>query len=496
MAVIATMVCPQCEAPAKVSVQVVTNDMPPFERYECDACGKRMLTIDLVPKYGMSIARGHHPRGGGGSTTTFSWPAGGFPHIWMQCGTAGVGTPVMTSPGVFDMTLINKMARWDMVNVNVHPFADGPAGNLAIVSLLKAANPAVKVLWYDTIQQRFLFIAPGTQWGDEWTLAEPLRFFFTGSGDSYPDHDPTTAFWDMVDSGVALANIWKQYTHAKADGYMFDYFIGKPGNWTGGIDYGLAGYANVADLNTANSQGLDDFAVAMLGEGLLWGNRGVNNNGTQDSTIRRLRGEVAESWDPNKGNPSAVTPEGLQQLPLGGTGSGLFASFDAAMTLIMSWQGSSPTGDGTILLKGETDAGPPTASYFNKLVRYTLGSACIAGGFAYIGHNRDGTNDPNMWADEYSVDANGASDGVGLLGNKGWLGRPTEFGYKDSGSGMYVRHFDRGVVVVNGSLSSSASIDLGKPYRRLRGVYDTAVNDGSSVQNLSVPPKDARFLLA
>jgi len=100
-----------------------------------------------------------------------------------------------------------------------------------------------------------------------------------------------------------------------------------------------------------------------------------------------------------------------------------------------------------------------------------------------------------MWADEYAVNlATGASDSTGARANRGWLGKPTEYGHLDATSGMWIRHFDRGVVLANGP-GSPKVITLEQPYRRLSGFYDTVVNDGTTVQTVTVPAKDGRFLL-
>jgi len=49
-------------------------------------------------------------------------------------------------------------------------------------------------------------------------------------------------------------------------------------------------------------------------------------------------------------------------------------------------------------------------------------------------------------------------------------------------------------VVANAS-TSQKTIDLGTQYRRIQGSLQTTINDGELVQSLTVPRKDARFLL-
>ena len=99
------------------------------------------------------------------------------------------------------------------------------------------------------------------------------------------------------------------------------------------------------------------------------------------------------------------------------------------------------------------------------------------------------------WADEYTVNSAGVSDGVGTIAaNRGWLGRPTALGFKHS-SGCYVREFQRGIVIANGS-GGSINHPLTGTWRRIQGVFAPSVNNGATVSGtVSVPTSDARFLL-
>jgi len=59
---------------------------------------------------------------------------------------------------------------------------------------------------------------------------------------------------------------------------------------------------------------------------------------------------------------------------------------------------------------------------------------------------------------------------------------------------LFRRDFQNGTVLVNPA-SSSMSVPLGGPYRRILGYRDPVVNDGATITTITVPPNDARFLI-
>lgn len=477
------LVCPACGQEANLGIDM-RGEPKAFERYHCSGCGADMLTEDLVVKRAYAHAHGHTPWSGGGNVV---FDPTAFPHIWMYFGTSGSGSgghgdAFMTSPGVFDAAAVAALAKWDFVTLNISPFTntDHPE-NLRIVSLLRAANPRIKILWYHLLTNVFDFSSAVSMWGETATLASTSLLLRTDNACRYPDGIPssnTAGFWDVTGKEAAFLALWQKYGVGNSDGYFHDYLIGKPANWNSAIiDLASAGYGSVAAMNAATGPATDTIIAGLQATGeLQYGNRGGASFYTQDSTIQRCNGELFESWDANN-----VT------------------DFDSWMTTASQWQGSSPTGDGTALFKAEI-GGPNGGSAFDstylRRVRFTLGSACILGGRAYIGFNRSLYGDDlTLWADEYTVTPAGATDTSKSDANKGWLGRPVEFGAKDSGSSLYIRRFDRGIVLVNGT-GVSHSYNLGKPYRRIQGVYDTSVNDGATISSVTVPARDARFLLS
>ena len=440
-------------------------------------------------------ARGSHGphKGSGGHTVEVEGPATpvmpanlsplDFPKPWLYYGTNGAGSELMTAPGVFDSALVTSVARFPLVTLNTTPFANAGGGNRGIIALLKAIRPTMRILWYDTFVSRFLFATANTQWKAEWDAvvasSPDCRFYFESDGTGYPNHAATPIFIDTGKIKEALFTAWIAYAGADvdADGFFLDYADGILALGSTQIDLARAGYANINELNASAKAGLDYVVDGLATLGEVWG------NGLADAdSMARWTGRLFEGWDRDGGLGSRT--------PLG------FATFDDAMNEIMEWQGATPTANGTCLLKSENAGTSYGTNAWFKMQRYTLGCATVGGGYGYTGDNRNESNlvpdDADMWADEYSV-ISGASETTGI--GIGWLGRPTEFGYKDSGSGLYIRHFDNGVVVANAS-AAQKTIDLGTQYRRINGSLQPSVNDGSLVQSVTVPHKDARFLLS
>ena len=60
---------------------------------------------------------------------------------------------------------------------------------------------------------------------------------------------------------------------------------------------------------------------------------------------------------------------------------------------------------------------------------------------------------------------------------------------------IYRRDFQKGIVLVNPSLSSTAAVPLERAYKRITGLHDTVTNDGSVSDIGTVGPSDAIFLI-
>ncbi|MBI4138651.1 VCBS repeat-containing protein [Candidatus Uhrbacteria bacterium] len=118
-----------------------------------------------------------------------------------------------------------------------------------------------------------------------------------------------------------------------------------------------------------------------------------------------------------------------------------------------------------------------------RLMRYGLGSALLADAY-YSFDAGDRGHQRTWWYDEYDAS----------------LGRPTgparfvRASGRSDGSGLWMRNYQRGIVVVN-SGSAAGTIALPGTYEKLRGVQDPRSNDGGLVRSLAVPAEDARILL-
>jgi hypothetical protein len=369
--------------------------------------------------------------------------------------------------------------------------SDKPTHN-TVFSILRNFNPKIKIYLYNTCAplSQNLGPAPTSFVREAWLLATSptdLRTYglnglgYPGNSVSNPDSSLVGVNFDVSRAGpAAYANIWKKYG-GLGDGYWFDYFqcIISALNVGQGIDITkpAPGYGSSGAMDTAFTTAWDAFTSAML----LDGKPKITNSGGNGycplSIVQKCQGELLELWDQFAG----------------------YITMDAAMTRALLWQGSSPTGDGTAFLASYTlNAFTQGDSGFWAFARFPLGCACVAGGYSYCGHSGHldaSDQDMNIWLDEYTVDANGVSDGSGYtVTNRGWLGRPIAYGFKHA-SGCYVREFQNGIVIVNGT-GAGVNHPLTGTWKRIRGAFDTVVNNGATVSGtVNVPNKDARFLL-
>jgi len=422
----------------------------------------------------------------------------GFPHMWRYSYCSGSGSPIVITENVLlDTALLAKIARWHVTTMNISPFTDSDRALYnTVFAILKATNPAIRTYLYNTCSLLTQNLGPNpTSFVREAWLLEigppdqrlydtfPITDTHFGA---YPSENPLVGVMHHLPhiGGVTYANLWKKYG-TLGDGYWLDYFIDRPSAAqfynpnNHPVDYALAGYGSMAEMNAAFTAALQAFATALQGDA---GKTTIVNSGfvSTDASVFLNDGELIENWPPI---------------------SFLLPTFDACMNRLLLWQGTDPTGDGSAFITLPTGGGiTQTDSSFAKMARFALGSACVAGGMAYTGNSVNNNlltsnNDQLIWADEYTVDRFGVSDGTGTVAdNRGWLGRPIAFGFKHA-SGCWVREFQYGIVIVNGT-GGTINHPLTGSWKRIQGVFNTAVNNGAAVSgSVSIPFQDARFLL-
>jgi hypothetical protein len=89
------------------------------------------------------------------------------------------------------------------------------------------------------------------------------------------------------------------------------------------------------------------------------------------------------------------------------------------------------------------------------------------------------------WFDEFD-------GGVGV-GRRGYLGQPLG-AYKTLAEDVHRRDFQNGIAI-NNSSSETRTVDLGGRFTKLKGTQDPALNNGSTVTSVTIPPQDGIILL-
>jgi hypothetical protein len=144
-----------------------------------------------------------------------------------------------------------------------------------------------------------------------------------------------------------------------------------------------------------------------------------------------------------------------------------------------------------------------------KFMRFALASALMFDGyFCYTNENDAYYSD--WWYDEYSVDVNTGNSEKNLK-YKGYLGSPInkafnvnntdqklsnilKNNYLEAENIVWRRDFEHGIVLVNPT-KNSQNIKLSKTYKKINGLYDTAINDGSEINEITLKSKTGIILL-
>jgi hypothetical protein len=113
-----------------------------------------------------------------------------------------------------------------------------------------------------------------------------------------------------------------------------------------------------------------------------------------------------------------------------------------------------------------------------KQMRYGLASALMENGY-YVYLPSSGTL-KSAWYDEYDAP----------------LGTPTESPpTAPKQNGIWLRHYQNGIVLVNPSKTSTRSIYVGTGYRRLKGTQNPSVNSGVAQSTVTLAPRSGLIMI-
>ena len=113
------------------------------------------------------------------------------------------------------------------------------------------------------------------------------------------------------------------------------------------------------------------------------------------------------------------------------------------------------------------------------LMRYGLASCLMDNGyFYYTSSPRRYTSE--IWFDEYDVDLGRAID-------------PPQ--YDEWQFGVYMRRFEKGMVLVNPKGNGTRTVQIGPGYRRFQGAQDPATNNGQLAETVTLRERDGLILV-
>jgi putative glycosyl hydrolase-like family 15 (GHL15) protein len=113
------------------------------------------------------------------------------------------------------------------------------------------------------------------------------------------------------------------------------------------------------------------------------------------------------------------------------------------------------------------------------LMRYGLASCLMDDGYYYYTSIKNQYRSA-LWFDEYDVELGRAVD-------------PPQFGAWKSG--VYMRRFENGMVLVNPKGNGRQTIQIGSGYQRLKGTQDPKTNNGKIVDSVTLSERDGLILI-
>lgn len=430
----------------------------------------------------------------------------GWPLLYYTNNTPTGSYPPLTQP--LDEDAIRAYARYPLVCLDMQPTF---FYRHDIIEKIKEINPNCKVLvyildghWYppagnnptkdvlygmatDLVNynvssggKAFLYDTVGAQWVDNYTVntgnSTVSNIMLAGYKRVLDDPLVDGLFLDCMNYGIAWTTPYNDGVHPVRN-----------------LDWVKAGYSSL--------QNMDDlfYSEANWRITQLRANYPTKifatNSGIPQTAANTLSGRMWENWpylnagyypvtwaNINSANRSELSYYSTYKVEVG-EGGGTYP--EIALSSIYGWQATAKA-------------------------RYVLGSAALGEGWATYANNRWNptyTSGPNIgkyavpsgslwWYDEYSVNVTpgleyATADTTGA--HTFWLGKALNAGASDD-NGLWSRKFDNGVVLVNptgGTLTYTSSV----PLKRIKGIRDATVNDGSYGYTFNVPYQSSLFLV-
>jgi hypothetical protein len=414
-----------------------------------------------------------------------------FPHTFLYASTRGGGAPLLNNDLSVNPGIARCFAKFQLLTMNTTPWCDMRPGVIDTVRALHPGPTPMVILAYDVYGQRFPFATPGTMWKAEYDAINRIVGGIEGSlfatdGTQFidaPDPWPNLgrAFVDSTLDSLWTVNV---VMPGKYDGVFFDFsgmpismLSNGPPNFAA-PDFARGGWASGAAMDNGRIAAVTNLAARMHVLRTHFRRTIVTGNGMGTDAISPIisEGSLCESW-----------PD--------------FRGFTAGLAF---YRGQGPYA--TIASYCKTCTTPPPnpnngteySATSLKEERFGLGSACMGEGYFNFSKNRDlpasGPGYLEWYYDEFSVDlSTGLADTSGA--HTGWLGQALGPATQIAPD-VWIRYFDNGAAVLNGSLITvTPTLEGSRRYRRIRGIRDVTTNNGSIETSPQVPPNDALFLL-
>ncbi len=395
---------------------------------------------------------------------------GGFPRL----GSYNIGSP----HNYDDTTIQGQLARLDVIVLNVWPgWSAGHTMSMQqAVSNIKSLNPAIRVFLYLDINE--LQVPANSAWTEVQSKLDQMGWWLYPSGGSGSPvksaygsnyYEINTTLFAPKDAGNLTFVDWyanwavQQFflPTPSVDGFYTDNFFTKPrvtGDWNrDGVADSPAATSTQTWYRAGYAQFINDLKAQMPGKfqtGNLndWGASG-NTIGVYDQQLNGgvMEGMIGYSWSPETW----------------GGWSELMRQYRVIMAAV-----ASPK-----LAIFHQNGNPGDYQAF----RYGFTSCLMNNAYYYFSANNSYTG--VVWFDEFNAGLGQAASGPP---GAAWS------------NGVYRRDFDKAIVLVNPKGNGPRSVVLEQDVRRIAGVQDPVVNNGTLVpagQAIQLADRDGIVLM-